>query len=45
MLKNCANRTQDLADLDKIYQTYDKEIDDEYLKKWANELNINLYKT
>jgi predicted nucleotidyltransferase len=45
LLKNCANRTQDLADLDKIYQTYGEEIDGEYLKKWAKELNINLHKT
>jgi hypothetical protein len=29
LLKNCANRTQDLADLDKIYQTYNDEIDGE----------------
>jgi predicted nucleotidyltransferase len=45
VLKNCANRTQDLADLEKIYQTYGEEIDGEYLKKWAKELNINLHKT
>jgi predicted nucleotidyltransferase len=44
LLKNCANRTQDIADLDKIYQTYNEEIDDEYLKAWGKELNIWLYK-
>ena len=43
LLKNFANRKQDLADLDKIYQTYNDEIDDEYLKAWAKELNIRLY--
>lgn len=26
LLKNCANRTQDLADLDKIYETYDARL-------------------
>ncbi len=44
LLKNCANRTQDLADLDKIYETYDDEIDYGYLKIWSDELNISLYK-
>ena len=43
LLKYCANRTQDIADLDKIYQTYNDEIDDEYLKAWAKQLNIRLY--
>jgi len=43
LLKNCANRTQDLADLDKIYETYDDEIDHGYLKFWSDKLNINLY--
>jgi predicted nucleotidyltransferase len=43
LLKNIAYRKQDLADLDKIYQTYNYEIDDEYLKAWAKELNIRLY--
>ena len=44
LLKNCANRTQDLADLDKIYETYDDDIDYGYLKIWSDELNISLYK-
>ena len=43
LLKTCANRTQDLADLDKIYETYDDEIDHGYLKFWADKLNISLY--
>lgn len=43
LLKNCANRTQDLADLDKIYETYDDKIDYGYLKFWSDKLNINLY--
>ena len=43
LLKTCANRTQDLADLDKIYQTYNEEIDHGYLKFWADKLNISLY--
>ncbi len=44
LLKNCANRTQDLADLDKIYEIYNDEIDYGYLKIWSDELNISLYK-
>jgi predicted nucleotidyltransferase len=43
LLKNCANRTQDLADLDKIYETYDDDIDYGYLKFWSDKLNISLY--
>ena len=43
LLKNCANRTQDLADLDKIYETYDDDIDYGYLKFWSGKLNISLY--
>jgi len=43
LLKNCANRTQDLADLDKIYETYDDKIDHGYLKFWSDKLNIILY--
>ena len=43
LLKNCANRTQDLADLDKIYETYDDDIDYGYFKFWSDKLNISLY--
>lgn len=43
LLKNCAKRTQDIADLDKIYKVFDDEIDHDYLEFWSGELNINLY--
>ena len=44
LFKNCAKRTQDLADLDKICKTFDDEIDHEYLKYWSDKLDISLYK-
>jgi predicted nucleotidyltransferase len=44
LLKNFAKRTQDIADLDKIYKTLDDEINHDYLKIWSNKLNITLYK-
>ena len=43
LLKNCAKRTQDIADLDKIYEGFDDEIDHGYLKFWSDNLNISLY--
>ena len=43
LLKNCAKRTQDIADLDKIYKAFDDEIDHDYLEFWSGKLNINLY--
>jgi predicted nucleotidyltransferase len=45
LLKNIAKRTQDIADLDKIYKTFDDEINYGYLDVWSNKLNINLYKS
>jgi len=44
LLKNFAKRTQDIADLDKIYKTFDHEINHGYLEIWSDKLNINLYK-
>jgi len=43
LLKNCAKRTQDIADLDKIYEGFDDEIDHGYLNFWSDNLNISLY--
>jgi predicted nucleotidyltransferase len=45
LLKYFAKRTQDIADLDKIYKTPDNEINHDYLKIWSDKLNINLYKS
>ena len=45
LLKNFAKRTQDIADLDKIYKTLDDEINHDYLKIWSDKLNISLYKS
>ncbi|MBW2012206.1 MAG: nucleotidyltransferase [Deltaproteobacteria bacterium] len=43
LLKNCAKRAQDIADLNKIYKALDDEINHEYLKFWSDKLNISLY--
>ncbi len=43
LLKNCAKRTQDIADLDKIYKAFDDEIDHGYVESWSDKLNISLY--
>jgi hypothetical protein len=45
LLKNFAKRSQDIADLDKIYKTFDDEINHDYLEYWSDKLNINLYKS
>ena len=45
LLKNCAKRFQDIADLDKINKAFDEEIDHDYLEFWSDELNISLYKS
>ena len=42
LLKNCAKRTQDIADLERIYSTFKNEIDHDYVKFWAGKLNIKL---
>ena len=42
LLKICAKRTQDLADLEQIYSTFKNEIDKEYVERWAGKLNIKL---
>lgn len=42
LLKNFAKRTQDIADLEKIYSTSRNEIDHHYLEFWADKLNIEL---
>jgi predicted nucleotidyltransferase len=43
LLKNCAKRAQDIADLNKIYKALNDEINHEYLKFWSDKLNISLY--
>jgi len=42
LLKNCAKRAQDIADLEKIYSTFSDEIDHHYVESWADKLNIKL---
>ena len=42
LLKICAKRTQDIADLEQIYSTFRNEIDHDYVKYWAGKLNIKL---
>lgn len=44
LLKNCAKRAQDIADLDKIYTTFKNEIDHGYVESWSDKLDISLYK-
>jgi predicted nucleotidyltransferase len=45
LLKNCAMRAQNIADLKKIYSTYKTEIDYGYVEYWADKLKLSLYKT
>lgn len=40
LLKKCANRPQDIADITTIYATYEHEIDHDYLAYWFRELKI-----
>jgi len=42
LLKICAKRTQDIADLEQIYSTFKNEIDHDYVERWAGKLNIKL---
>lgn len=42
LLKICAKRTQDIADLEQIYSTFRNEIDHDYVECWAGKLNIKL---
>ena len=42
LLKICAKRTQDIADLEQIYSTFINEIDHDYVQYWAGKLNIKL---
>ena len=45
LLKNCAKRAQDIADLGKINKTFKNEIDHDYVKYWSGKLNLGLFKT
>ena len=45
LLKICAKRTQDIADLEQIYSTFRNEIDHDYVECWAGKLNIKLNRT
>jgi hypothetical protein len=40
LLKKCAKRPQDVADITTIYASYNDEIDHDYIAFWTKELNI-----
>ncbi len=40
LLKKCANRSQDIVDIENIYVSFDDELDHDYVEYWSKELDI-----